>query len=207
MDFTFEATPPGPVAYVDSQMFGSNLYEPLGYRWSERSRLDLLLQSLPPSELQAVRRRNGLSPNGPWEELYVVSSDDIEADIIDFEKYLTTLVTMEYPDAEDEGRVLRVPRVTHIRDMISECLEPLHHRTPEVFDMQRMRFYDNNERAFLKERITGLLAALYACQTLSMDSLKLRAYLDTERKTAYQIERTRIFVEMVERYKHKKMRL
>ena len=207
MDFTFEETPPGPVAYVDSQMFGSNLYEPLGYRWSERSRLDLLLQSLPPSELQAVRRRNGLSPNGPWEELYVVSSDDIEADIIDFEKYLTTLVTMEYPDAEDEGRVFRVPRVTHIRDMISECLEPLHHRTPEVFDMQRMSFYDNNERAFLKERITGLLAALYACQTLSMDSLKLRAYLDSERKTAYQIERTRIFVEMVERYKHKKMRL
>ena len=56
----------------------------------------------------------------------------------------------------------------------------------------------------LKERITSLLAALYACQTLSMDSLKLRAYLDSERKTAYQIERTRIFVEMVERYQHKK---
>ena len=202
MQFEEDETPPGPVAYVDSQMFGSNLYEPLGYRWSERSRLDLLLQSLPPSELQAVRTRNGLSPNGPWEEVYVVSSDDMEADIEDFEKYLKTLVTMEYPDEEDEGRVLRVPRVTHIRDMISECLEPIHHRTPEVFDMRRMAFYDSDERAFLKERITGLLGALYACQTLSMDSLKLRAYLDSERKTAYQIERTRIFVGMVERYKH-----
>jgi hypothetical protein len=35
-----------------------------------------------------------------------------------------------------------------------------------------------------------------------MDSVELRAYLDRERKTAYQIERTRIFVEMVERYKN-----
>ncbi len=203
MNLAFEETPPGPVAYVDSHMFGSHLYEPLGYRWSERSRLDLLLQSLPPSELEAVRTRNGLSPNGPWEEVYVVSSDDIEADISDFEQYLKTLVTMEYPNEDDEGRVFRVPRVTFIRDMISECLEPLHHRTPEVFDMQSMRFYDSDERAFLKERIRSLLAALYACQTLNMDWLRLRAYLDSKRKTAYQIERTRIFVEMVERYQKK----
>ena len=201
MNLAVEETPPGPVAYVDSHIFGSRLYEPLGYRWSERSRLDLLLQSLPPSELESVRTRNGLSPNGPWEEVYVVSSDDIEADISDFEKYLKTLVTMEYPDDKDQGRVFRVPRVTFIRDMISECLEPLQQRTPEVFDMRRMTFYDRYERAFLKERITSLLAALYACQTLSMDSLRLRAYLDSERKTAYQVERTRIFVEMVERYK------
>lgn len=207
MDLTFEETPPGPAVYADSHLFGSQLYEPLGYRWSERSRLDLLLQSLPPSELEAVRRRNGLSSNGPWEELYVVSSDDIESDIVDFEKYLKALVTMEYPDDEDQGRVFRVPRVTHIREMISECLEPMHHRTPEVFDMRRMVFYDSDERAFLKERITSLLAALYACQTLSMDSLLLRAYLDSEHKTAFQIERTRIFVEMVERYEHKKKRL
>jgi hypothetical protein len=169
--------------------------------------MEMLLQSLPPSELETVRIRNGLSANGPWEEVYVVSSADIEADIGDFEQYLKTLVRMEYPDEEDHGRVFRVPHVTFIRDMISECLEPLHHRTPEVFDMQSMRFYDSDERAFLKERITSLLAALYACQTLSMDSLRLRAYLDSERKTAYQVERTRIFVEMVERYKHKKMRL
>jgi hypothetical protein len=36
-----------------------------------------------------------------------------------------------------------------------------------------------------------------------MNSLELRAFLDSERKTAYQVERTRIFVEMVERYKKK----
>ncbi len=132
MNFAVEETPPGPVAYVDSHIFGSRLYEPLGYRWSERSRLDMLLQSLPPREREAVRTRNKLSPNGPWEEVYVMSSADIEADISDFEQYLKTLVTMEYPDEEDEGRVFRVPRVTFIRDMISECLEPLLHRTSEV---------------------------------------------------------------------------
>ncbi len=131
----------------------------------------------------------------------MVSSDDMLADIRDFEKYLKTLVTMEHPDAEDEGRTFRVPCVTFIRDMVSECLEPMQHHTPEVFDMRRMAFYDSDERALLKLRITSLFAALYACQTLSMDSLKLRAYLDSERKTAHQIERTRIFVEMVERYK------
>jgi len=53
----------------------------------------------------------------------------------------------------------------------------------------------------LRDRITSLLAALYACQTLSMNSVELRAYLDSEWKTAYQIERTKVFVEMVERYK------
>jgi len=177
------------------------LYEPLGYRWSERHRLDLLLESLPPSVRETVRSRNGLSANGPWEEVYVVSSDDMLADIRDFETYLQSLLRMEYPNEEDAGRVFRVPRVTHIRDMISECLERVHHRTPEVFDMRRMAFYDSDERASLKQRITSLLAALYASQTLSMDSLMLRAYLDSERKTAYQIARTQIFVEMVQRYK------
>jgi hypothetical protein len=130
-----------------------------------------------------------------------VSSDDMLADIRDFETYLQSLLRMEYPNEEDAGRVFRVPRVTHIRDMISECLERVHHRTPEVFDMRRMAFYDSDERASLKQRITSLLAALYASQTLSMDSLMLRAYLDSERKTAYQIARTQIFVEMVQRYK------
>jgi hypothetical protein len=96
-----------------------------------------------------------------------------------------------------------VPRVTYIRDMISECLEPLHHRLPEVYDTRRMAFHDSGERARLRERITWLLAALYACQTLSMNSVELRAYLDRECKTAYQIERTQVFVEMVERYKKK----
>jgi hypothetical protein len=87
--------------------------------------------------------------------------------------------------------------------MISECLEPLYHHVPEVFDFRRMAFYDSDERTRLQERITCLLAALYACQTLSMNSVELRSYLDSERKTAYQIERTRIFVEMVERYEKK----
>ena len=201
MQLAADETPPGPAAYADSHVFGSKLYEPLGYRWSERSRLELLLESLPPRERETVRSRNRLSANGPWEEVYVVSSDDMEADIEDFEKYLETLVTMEYPDEEEQGRMHRVPRVAFIRDMIGECLEPVSHRTPEVFDMRRMAFYDSDERAFLKARIAGLLAALYACQTLSMDSLTLRAYLDSERKTAYQIERTQIFVDMVERYK------
>jgi hypothetical protein len=201
MQFAIDAAPPGPAVYSDSHMFGPRLYEPLGYRWSERHRLELLLESLPPREREAVRSRNGLSANGPWEEVYVVSSDDMLADIRDFEKYLQSLLRMEYPDEEDAGRIFRVPRVTHIRDMISECLERVHHRTPEVFDMRRMAFYDSDERAFLKQRITSLLAALYASQTLSMDSLMLRAYLDSERKTAYQIARTQIFVEMVQRYK------
>jgi len=164
--------------------------------------LEVVLEGLPPREREAVRTRNGLSANGPWEEVYVVSSEDIEADLDDFEKCLKTLVTMEDPGEEEQGQVHRVPRVTHIRDMISECLEPLHHHMPEVFDMRRMAFYDSDERALLKERITCLLAALYACQTLSMDSVELRAYLDREQKTACELERTRIFVEMVERYKN-----
>jgi hypothetical protein len=203
MQFVGEETPPGPAVYSDSHMFGSKLYEPLGYRWSERSRLEMILESLPPREREAVRSRNGLSANGPWEEVYVVSSEDMEADVTDFEKCLKTLVTVEDPSEEEQGRMHRVPRVTHIRDMISECLEPLHHRTPEVFDVRRMAFYDSGERAFLKERITSLLAALYACHTLSMNSVELRAYLDSERKTAYQIKRTQVFVEMVGRYKKK----
>jgi hypothetical protein len=33
--------------------------------------------------------------------------------------------------------------------------------------------------------------------------VELRKYLDRERKTAYQIERTQVFVEMVERYEKK----
>jgi len=201
MNFTGEETPPGPAAYADSDMFGSKLFEPLGYRWSERSRLDLLLQSLPPREREAVRSRNGLSANGPWEEVYVVSSDDMAADISDFEKYLNALVTMEHPDEEEQGRILRVPRLTHIRDSVHECLQPLQHHTPEVFDMRRMAFYDGAERAFLKARLTSLLTALYACQTLSMNSLELRAYVDSERKTACELERTQVFVAMAERYK------
>jgi len=203
MQFDGEETPPGPTVYSDSFTFGSRTYEPSGSRWSERHILEVVLEGLPPREREAVRSRNGLSANGPWEEVYVVSSEDIEADITDFEWCLKTLVAMEAPDDEEQGKIHRVPRVTYIRDMISECLEPLHHHTPEVFDMRMMAFYDSDERADLKERITCLLAALYACQTLSMNSVELRAYLDRQRKTAYQIERTQVFVEMVERYKKK----
>jgi hypothetical protein len=153
-------------------------------------------------EREAVRSRNGLSPNGPWEDVYVVSSDDIEADITDFEQSLYKLVRMEHSSEEEEGRVYRVPRVSYIRDTIRECLQPMHNRTPEVYDIQRMAFYGSDERARLKQRISSLLAALYACQTLSMDSMQLRAYLDSERKTSYQIERTRVFVKMVELYQN-----
>ena len=196
-----ETAPCGPAEYTDCHTFGSTLYEPPGYRWSERSRLELILDGLPPGKREAVRRRNRLSPNGPWEEVYVVSSEDVQADINDFEQSLYKLLRMEHPSEEEQGRVYRVPRVSCIREMISECLEPMLHRTPEVYDMRSMAFYGSDERARLKQRITSLLAALYACQTLSMDSNELRAYLDSERKTAYQVERTRIFVEMVERYK------
>jgi hypothetical protein len=189
--------------YSDSFTFGRRTYEPVPFLCSERSILEVVLEGMLPSEREEVRTRNGLSANGPWEEVYVVSSEDIEADITDFEWCLKTLVTMEDPGEGEQGRIHRVPRVTYIRDMISECLEPLHHHVPEVYDMRRMAFYDSDERALLKERITCLLAALYACQTLSMNSVELRAYLDSERKTAYQIERTKVFVEMVERYKKK----
>ena len=202
MQFGGDETPAGPAMYSDSLTFGRQTYEAVGYRWSERSMLELVLEGLPPSEREAVRTRNGLSANGPWEEVYVVSSEDIEADLTDFEKCLNTLVTMEDPGEEEQGRMHRVPRVTYIRDMISEWLEPLHYHTPEVFDVRRMAFYDSDERAFLTERITCLLAALYACQTLSMNSVELRAYLESKHKTAYQIERTQVFVEMVERYKN-----
>ena len=195
-------TPPGPVVYSDSHTFGSATYEPSGMRWSDRTVLEVILEGLPPSEREAVRTRNGLSANGPWEEVYVVSSEDVEADINDFEWCLKTLVTMEDPGEGEQGKVHRVPRVTYIRDIISECLEPLHQHVPEVFDVRRMVFYDSDERARLRDRITCLLAALYACQTLSMTSVELRAYLDSERKTAYQIERTQVFVDMVERYKN-----
>ena len=201
MDFAGDATPPGPVVYSDSHMFGSKLYEPLGYRWSERSRLEIILEGLPPREREAVRTRNGLSANGPWEEVYVVTADDMEADITDFEKCLKRLMRMEYPDEDEQGRMYSVPRVSHIRDSISECLQPIHHHMPEVYDMKRMAFYDSDERARLRDRITSLLAALYACQTLSMDSVELRAYLDREQKTACELERTQVFVAMVERYK------
>ena len=207
MQFEIEnSAPPGPAIYTDSHTFGRRTYEPLGEptgsRWSDRTVLEVILEGLLPSEREAVRTRNGLSPNGPWEEVYVVSSEDIEADINDFEWCLKTLMTMEDPGEGEQGKVHRVPRVTYIRDMISECLEPLHQRVPEVFDVRRMVFYDSDERARLRDRITSLLAALYACQTLSMNSVELRAYLDRKRKTKYQIERTRIFVEMVERYKN-----
>jgi hypothetical protein len=201
MQFGGDAAPAGPAAYSDSHTFGPRAYEPEGVRWSERHLLEVVLDGLNPSEREAVRSRNGLSANGPWEEVYVVSSEDIEADLSDFEKYLKTLVAMEDPGEEEQGRVHRVPRVTYIRDMIAECLEPLHHRTPEVFHLERMAFYDSGERALLKERITCLLAALYACQTLSMNSVELRAYLDRDCTSAYQVERTQVFVEMVERYK------
>ena len=201
MQFGGDETPPGPAVYADSLTFGPRLYEPAGTRWSDRTVLEVVLDGLPPSEREAVRRRNGLAANGPWEEVYVVSSENIEADITDFEWCLKTLVTMEDPGEEEQGKIHRVPRVTYIRDMISECLEPLHHHVPEVFDFRRMAFYDSDERTRLRERITSLLAALYACQTLSMNSVELRAYLDSESKTTYQIERTEVFVEMVERYK------
>jgi hypothetical protein len=203
MQFAGDSAPPGPAAYADSHTFGPQTYEPAGVRWSERHLLEVVLDGLNPSEREAVRSRNGLSANGPWEEVYVVSSEDIEADLSDFEKCLETLVAVEDPAEEDAGRMQRVPRVAYIRDMISECLERLHHRMPEVFHLERMAFYDSGERAFLKERITCLLAALYACQTLSMDSVELRAYLDRDCKSAYQIERTQVFVEMVGRYKKK----
>ena len=178
------------------------MYEPLGYRWSERSRLEIILEGLPPREREAVRTRNGLSANGPWEEVYVVSSVDIESDIGDFEWCLRTLVKVEAPGREEEGEMQRLTRVTYIRDMISECLEPLYHHTPEVFDLGKMAFYGRDERARLRDRITSLLAALYACQTLSMNSVELCAYLDRKRKKKQQLQRTQVFVEMVERYKN-----
>jgi hypothetical protein len=195
-------TPPGPAMYSDSHTFGPRTYEPSGVRWSERTVLEVMLEGLSPMEREAVRTRNGLSANGPWEEVYVVSSEDVEADINDFEWCLKTLVTMEYPDEEEQGKVHCIPRVTYIRDMISECLEPLYQHMPEVFDVRRMAFYDSDERVQLRDRITSLLAALYACQTLSMNSVELRAYLDRERKTKQQLQRTQVFVEMVERYKN-----
>jgi len=201
MQFVGEETPPGPAMYFDSNMHGVRMYEPAGTYWNDGDILEIVLDGLLPSEREAVRRRNGLSENGPWDEVDVVSSEDIEADIRDFDWCLKTLVTMEDPGEEEQVRVHRVPRVTYIRHMIHECLEPLHHHVPEVFDVRRMAFYDSDERTRLQNRITSLLAALYACQTLSMNSVELRAYLDSERKTACQIERTKVFVEMVERYK------
>ena len=203
MQFTGDDdTPPGPAMYSDSHTFGSRTYEPSGMRWSERTVLEVILEGLPPMEREAVRTRNGLSANGPWEEVYVVSSEDVEADINDFEWCLRTLVTMEDPGEGEQGKVHRVPRVTHIRDIISECLEPLYQHMPEVFDVRRMVFYDSDERARLRDRITSLLAAMYACQTLSMNSVELRAYLGRKRKTKQQLQRTKVFVEMVERYKN-----
>ena len=175
--------------------------EPPGECWCDHSVLEVMLDGLPPRERESVRRRNGLPPNGLWREVYVVSSEDVDADLTDFEWCLKTLVTMEVPGEAEQGQMQRVPRVTYIREIICECLEPLHHDLPEVFDMTRMAFYDSGERALLKDRITSLLAALYACQTLSMNSVELRAYLDRKRKTRKQRERTRVLVEMVERYK------
>jgi hypothetical protein len=204
MQFGGDETPVGPAVYSDIFTMGRRTYEPVPLLCSERSTLELVLEGLPPSEREAVRSRNGLSSNGPWDEVYVVSSEDIEADLKDFEWCLQALMTMEAPDEVEQDKVHRVPRVTYIRDMVSECLEPMHNHTPEVFDVRRMAFYDSGERAFLKERITCLLAALYACQTLSMNSVELRAYLDSECKTAYQIQRTQVFVEMAERYKNSK---
>jgi hypothetical protein len=64
-------------------------------------------------------------------------------------------------------------------------------------------FYDRDECTRLQHRITSLLAVLYLCQTLSMNSVELRVYLDRESNTACELERTRVFVKMVERYKKK----
>ena len=200
MQFAISA-PAGPVMYTDSHTFGRRTYEPVGARWSDRHVLEVILDGLPPSEREAVRTRNGLSANGPWEEVYVVASADIEADIGDFEWCLRTLVKAEDPGEEEEGQMQRLPRVPHIRDMISECLEPLHHHMPEVFDAGKLAFFGSDERARLRDRITSLLAALYACQTLSMHADELRAFLERGRKTAVELERTQVFVEMVERYR------
>ena len=196
------SAPPGPAAYSDSHTFRSRTYEPVGVgRWSDRHILEVILEGLPPREREAVRSRNGLAPNGPWEEVYVVSSEDMEADIRDFEWCLRTLVGVEDPGEEERGQPQRLPRVTYIRDIISECLEPLHQHMPEVFDVGRTAFYDSAERARLRDRITCLLAALYACQTLNMDSVDLRAYMEREHKSKQQLERTRMLVGMVERYR------
>ena len=204
MQLAGDETPAGPAMCSDSFAIGSrcHTFEPSGMCCSDRTVLELVLDGLPPREREGVRSRNGLPPNGPWMEVYVVSSEDVKADIADYEWCLRTLVTMEAPGEAEQGQMQRVPRVTYIREIICECLEPLHHDLPEVFDMTRMAFYDSGERALLKDRITSLLAALYACQTLSMNSVELRAYLDRKRKTKQQRQRTRVLVEMVERYKN-----
>jgi len=197
MQFAADATPPGPQTYSDSSVFELAAYEPMCNYMDLNTELEHVLDGLPLLEREAVRARNGLDANGPWRDLWVVTSDDIEGDVADFEELLRALVEFEDPSGQGGGPA---PRVHYIRELIHEALWPLCMEPPEVFDVNTGVFYDAPQRAHLMRRISSLLGALAACQTLDMHSDELRAYCTETHKTPEQLDRTRLFIQLAQRY-------
>jgi hypothetical protein len=197
MQFAADATPPGPQTYSDSSVLELTAYEPMCNYMDLSTELEHVLDGLPLLEREAVRARNGLDANGPWHELWVVTSDDMEGDIADFEELLRALVEFEDPSGPGGGQA---PRMHYIRELIHEALWPLCMELPEVFDVNTGVFYDAAQRAHLMARMTCLLRALQACQTLDMPSDELRMYCTQTRKTPQQFARTRFFIELARRY-------
>jgi hypothetical protein len=190
-------TPPGPQMYSDGCAFGPTAYEPM-YNYTDLgAELEHVLDGLPLLEREAVRARNGLDANGPWHDLWVVSSDDIEADIADFDEILQALVEFEDPSSKGGAPA---PRMHYIRELIHEALWPLCMEPPEVFDVGKNVFYDAPQRAHLMRRISLLLGALTACQTLDMNARELCSYCTQTHETPEQVDRTRSFIQLAQRY-------
>jgi len=193
MQFTDDSTPPGPQIYREGHTVAPRAYESPCHC----SELEHILDGMSLLEREAVRTRNGLDADGPWHDLWVVSSEDIDADIADFDAMLRALV--EFEDPSGPGGV-SAPRMHYIRELIHECLYPLCIQPPEVLDVSTGAFYDAAQRAHLMTRITCLLGALQACQTLHMHSDELRMYSTETHKTPEQIDRAHFFIQLAQCY-------
>ena len=192
-----DAAPPGPQTYTDSSLCELTAYEPMYNYMDLSAELEHVLDGLPLLEREAVRARNGLDANGPWRDLWVVTSDDIQGDIADFDEILQALVEFEDPSSKGGAPA---PRMHYIRELIHEALWPLCMDPTEVFDVSKNVFYDAPQRAHLMRRISSLLRALAACQTLDMGSEELRSYCTETHKTPEQMDRTRLFIQLAQRY-------
>jgi hypothetical protein len=156
-----------------------------------------VLDGLPQSERARVRARHGLPEDGQWNEVSVLSARDVLADISDFEDFLCALVELEDP-CRSYG--MTMPNVHLIRQLVFECLQPLHRDRDEIFDVERAVFYDATQHAHLKRRIARLLDALHACQTLHMCEPDLRRYCESQQNTHQELHNTRLFIQIAHSY-------
>jgi hypothetical protein len=93
-----------------------------------------------------------------------------------------------------------VPNVHLIRQLVFECLQPLHRDRDEIFDVERAVFYDDTQHAHLKRRIARLLDAFLACQTLHMCEPELRRYCESQQNTHQELHNTRLFIQIAHSY-------